>query len=83
MPSWHEGGFVLDTRDQINAFALMQVHRKLKMEVDRPNGPRWHGSPMKQAIAIMASCGVECRHRTKKNVLAQYETFLKEAGLPV
>ena len=74
-------GFVLVTPDQINAFALLQIHRKLKMEVDRPNGPRWMYSPMKQALAVMERAGSPCPHRRKKTVLEAYEKFLKEAGV--
>jgi hypothetical protein len=83
MAEWNESGrgFILTTPRQISAFAMLQIHRKLAMEVKHPNGPRWYGSPMKQAKSIMANYGVECRHRTKAKVLVQYEQFLKDAGV--
>lgn len=75
------GGFVLDTPQQIEAFALLQVYYKLKLEAEHPGGPRFGYSPMKQAIAILERSGRPTPHRRKKTVLADYEAALIEAGI--
>jgi hypothetical protein len=48
---------ILDTPQQIRAFALIQVYMKLKMEVERPDGPTWRISPAKQARQILFAAG--------------------------
>lgn len=74
-------GFVIDTPEGIRAFALLQVRAKLKMEVDRPDGPKWRGSPAAAARAILAEVGRPDPGRTKKKVLAAFEAYLREEGL--
>lgn len=74
-------GFILDTPDQIQAFALLQIYFKLKMEVGLPNGPTWRGSPSKQAKAILEANGIPCNKRRKADVLAAYKTFLEDNGI--
>ena len=76
-----DGGFILDTPDQIQAFAWLQTYHKLKLEVDHPDGPSWRYSPMKHAKQIMASNGVNCGARTKKGVLSDFEWFLRKKGV--
>lgn len=72
---------ILDTPDQIVMFAWLQIYHKLKLEVDRPGGPKWRDSPMLQAKAIMLRNGQRCNAARKAKVLAAYETFLKERGV--
>jgi hypothetical protein len=74
--------FILDQPDQIRAFALLQVYHKLKMEVDHPNGPKWQGSPAKQARQILLNAGIVLgQHSRKKTVLAEYTAYLEAIGL--
>jgi hypothetical protein len=74
-------GFILDTPDQIQAFVLLQIFHKLKLEVEHPNGPTWRDSPMKQAQQVLDAAGRPFPGRTKKKVLSAYEAYLTEAGI--
>jgi hypothetical protein len=74
-------GFILDTPEQINAFGLLQVWYKLKMEVNMPGGPTWRMSPAKQARAILVENGQKDPGRTKSKVFAAYTAWLIEIGV--
>jgi len=75
-----DGGFILDTPDQIQAFALLQIYYKLKLEVEHPNGPKWRQSPLALAWEILANNEIHVR-RQRKPVFAAYEQLLKDAGI--
>jgi len=73
---------ILDTPDKIQAYALLGIYYKLKMEVNNPGGPRWSYSPAKQANAVMDHDGVERkRSRLKSVVFAQYDAYLRAIGV--
>ena len=72
---------VLDTESSINAFAMLQVYHKLKLEVTTPGDMKWRFSPAKQAKQIMAANGVLCTKRKKVDVLAVYKQFLLDNGI--
>ena len=74
-------GFILDTPDQIRAFGYLQVYYKLKMEVEHPNGPKWRGSPMMQAISILEAADIKVQKRTKKAVFVEYRAYLTVIGV--
>ena len=69
-------GFVLDQPNQIQAFVLLQIYNKLKMEVTRPDGPTWRVSPARQARSILVDNGQPDPGRIKKSVFAAYEAWL-------
>lgn len=69
---------ILDKPEQITAFAYLQVYHKLQLEVNHPNGPKWRFSPMNQAKNILEQNGKPTTKRTKKAVLAELETLLKD-----
>jgi hypothetical protein len=71
---------VLDTPDQIQAFALLQLYYKLKMVAEHPNGPRWSQSPLPTAWRILADNGIHVTRRYK-TVFPAYEKLLKDAGI--
>ena len=72
---------VLDTPEQIQAFGLLQIHGRLKLEVRTAgSGMRWRVSPMKQAQAVLRMAGIEPKGR-KVAVLSQYEDYLKSVGV--
>lgn len=72
---------ILDTPDQIQRFALLQVYHKLKMEVERPNGPKWRVSPASQARHLLTQNGRPDPGRTKKKIFAAYTAWLSEIGV--
>ena len=72
---------MLSKPQQIDAFVLMQVYFKLKLEVSLPNGPKWRVSPMNQARSILLSNDQPNPGRTKKKVLAAYRAWLIERGV--
>jgi len=73
---------ILDTPDKIQAFALLQIYYKLKLEVNHPNGPKWGYSPARQANAVMDQAGVLRKHsRLKKKVFEQYGAYLRDLGV--
>jgi len=75
-------GFILDTPDQIRAFALLQVYYKLKMEVENPKGPKWRGNPKNQAVSIMEQAGIEVENpRMRRSVFVQYAAYLASIGV--
>jgi len=76
------GGFILDTPEQIRAFGLLQIYYKLKLEVEHPNGPKWAGSPKKQALLILAESGIvpENTH-LKRTVFVAYKSYLVSLGI--
>lgn len=74
-------GFTLDQPHQIQAFALLQIWHKLKLEVEHPNGPTWHVSPAHQARNLLVSNGLPDPGRTKKKVFAAYTDWLIELGI--
>ena len=69
---------MLSKPHQIEAFVLLQVYYKLKLEVSLPNGPKWRVSPMNQARSILLSNDQPNPGRTKKRVLAAYRAWLIE-----
>jgi len=71
---------VLDKPEQIQAFGLLQIYHKLKLEVKHPGGPKWRVSPMKQAKIVLKQAGRPSGAR-KAQVLKQYEALLKEFGV--
>lgn len=73
---------VLDTPEAIRAFALLQIKHKLRMEVEHPQGPKWRVSPAMQAREILQKNGRPDPGRSKKKVLAAYEAYLTEIGIP-
>ena len=81
MTNEYRGGFVLDRPDQIQAYVLLQVYFKLKMEAEHPGGPTWRGSAMNEAKSILNTNGVECKKRTKKGVLVIYKKFLVDNSI--
>jgi len=74
-------GFILDTPEQIRAFALLQIYYKLKMEVEHPDGPKWKDSPLKQACQILMQANYAIDRRTRKHVFPIYEEYLKKIGV--
>lgn len=72
---------ILDTPGQIQAFGYLQVWHKLKMEVERPNGPKWRVSPAQQARQLLVAAGRPDPGRTKKKIFAAYTAFLSEEGI--
>jgi len=73
-------GFILDTPDQIQAFALLQLYYKLKLVAEHPNGPRWSQSPLPTAHRILAENDIHVPRRYK-TVFPAYEKLLKDAGI--
>lgn len=69
---------IIDTPQGIEAYMLLSVYHTLKMEVDRPNGPKWRANPAQQARTIMNNNGWPCFDRTRKRTLASYVLFLKD-----
>ena len=77
-----EKPLILDTPSQIQAFVMLQIYYKLKLEVEHPNGPTWHDSPRKQALMLMERSGVKVKQRNRKaSVFAAYKLFLSDLGL--
>lgn len=73
---------ILVGEQQVKGFALMQIRAKLRMEVAHPKGPKWRVSPAVQARSVLNHVGRPDPGRTKKKVLAAYEAYLTELGLP-
>jgi hypothetical protein len=76
-----EQPIILDNPHAIQAFALLQIYHKLKLEVEKPDGPTWRVSPAKQARQLLVGVGRPNPGRTKKAVFAAYEALLVEEGL--
>ena len=73
---------IIDTPGGIQAFFLLQIFHKLKMEVKMPDGPTWRYSPRKQANQLMLQRGYILKEiRTKKDTLVAYEQMLKDLGV--
>jgi len=71
---------ILDTPNQIQAYAYLQLYYKLKMEVDRPNGPRWRDPPLQRVREILYNCDIECPNR-KAVALEKYKKLLIDSGI--
>jgi len=80
-----EGGFIIDSPKGIKAFGLLQIYYKLKLEIERPNGPRWRQSPSIQAVHVMRQAGVNlddlAKQPRKAKVFARYRQYLLDTGV--
>ena len=74
-------GFMLDQPHEIQAFALMQIYFKLKLEVEHPGGPKWRVPPSKQARAILVDNEQPDPGPRKINVFCAYGAWLQELGV--
>jgi hypothetical protein len=72
---------ILDTPQSIQAFALLQLYFKLKMEAEHPGGPKWRVPPMKAVISVLEANDIQVEKRTKVAVLAQYKALLIAGGI--
>jgi len=69
---------VIDTPKGIEAWYVLSWYHKLKMEVDRPNGPKWRNSPMNVCKTIMEADGYPCPHKRKAKVLETFIIYMKD-----
>jgi len=76
-----DGMIILDTPEAIQAFFMLQVYNKLKLEVKNAgSGMRWRVPPMAQAQAYLRKAGIKPKGR-KATVLVQFEQYLKDTGV--